>query len=67
MLRGDFVTLAMQGDFGKLRPALVMQANPFGEPTSVTVLPIPSTLVAAPLLHITIQPGAKTACKNRRK
>ncbi|MBD4129964.1 type II toxin-antitoxin system PemK/MazF family toxin, partial [Xanthomonas citri pv. citri] len=23
MMRGDFVTIAMQGDFGKPRPALV--------------------------------------------
>ena len=26
MSRGDFVTIAMQGDFGKPRPALVIQA-----------------------------------------
>nr|WP_259646020.1 type II toxin-antitoxin system PemK/MazF family toxin [Pseudomonas ficuserectae] len=40
----------MQGDFGKPRPALVIQANQFSEHTSVTVLPVTSTLVAAPLL-----------------
>ena len=56
-MRGDFVTIAMQGDFGKPRPALVIQANQFSEHTSVTVLPITSTLVAAPLLRITIQPN----------
>ncbi|WP_174554748.1 type II toxin-antitoxin system PemK/MazF family toxin [Pandoraea faecigallinarum] len=59
MMRGDFVTIAMQGDFGKPRPALVIQANQFGEHTSVTVLPITSTLAAAPLLRVTIQPGAE--------
>ncbi|AKM33445.1 growth inhibitor PemK (plasmid) [Pandoraea faecigallinarum] len=58
-MRGDFVTIAMQGDFGKPRPALVIQANQFGEHTSVTVLPITSTLAAAPLLRVTIQPGAE--------
>ncbi|MBU2857696.1 type II toxin-antitoxin system PemK/MazF family toxin [Acidithiobacillus ferrooxidans] len=55
-MRGDLVTIAMQGDFGKPRPALVIQANLFGEHTSVTVLPITSTLVAAPLLRVTVQP-----------
>ena len=58
-MRGDFVTIAMQGDFGKPRPALVIQANQFSEHTSVTVLPITSTLVAAPLLRITVQPNAE--------
>ena len=59
MRRGDFVTVAIQGDFGKPRPALVIQANQFGEHTSVTVLPITSTLVAAPLLRVTVQPSAE--------
>ena len=56
-MRGDFVTIAMQGDFGKSRPALVIQADPFNEHASVTVLPVTSTLVAAPLLRVTVQPG----------
>ena len=58
-MRGDFVTIAMQGDFGKPRPALVIQADQFGEHTSVTVLPVTSTLVAAPLLRITVQPNVE--------
>ncbi|MGK9145880.1 type II toxin-antitoxin system PemK/MazF family toxin, partial [Xanthomonas euvesicatoria] len=51
MMRGDFVTIAMQGDFGKPRPALVIQADQFDAHTTVTVLPVTSTLVAAPLLR----------------
>ncbi|CCG39495.1 MULTISPECIES: type II toxin-antitoxin system PemK/MazF family toxin [Xanthomonas] len=57
MMRGDFVTIAMQGDFGKPRPALVIQADQFDAHTTVTVLPVTSTLVAAPLLRITIHPS----------
>lgn len=34
MIRGDLVTIAMQGDFGKPRPALGIQANQFGEHSS---------------------------------
>jgi mRNA interferase MazF len=48
------LTVAIQGDFGKPRPVLVIQANHFGEHTSVTVLPITSALVAAPLLRVTV-------------
>ena len=56
-MRGDVVTIAMQGDFRKPRPALVIQADQFNEHASVTVLPVTSTLVAAPLLRITVQPS----------
>lgn len=59
MIRGDFVTIAMTGDFGKPRPALVIQADQFGEHTTVTVLPVTSTIVAAPLLRITVQPSVE--------
>ena len=55
-MRGDFVTIAMQGDFGKPRPALIIQADPFSELESVTVLPVTSTLVEAPLFRVTLQP-----------
>ena len=58
-MRGDLVTIAMQGDFGKPRPALVIQANQFSELSSATVLPMTSTLVAAPLLRVTVQPNAE--------
>ncbi|MDR2450427.1 MAG: type II toxin-antitoxin system PemK/MazF family toxin [Candidatus Accumulibacter sp.] len=57
MKRGDLVTIAMQGDFGKPRPALVIQSDLFDEHSSVTVLPVTSPLVAAPLLRITLQPS----------
>ena len=56
MIRGDFVTLAMQGDFGKQRPALVIQSDQFNEHATVTVLLVSSALVDAPLLRVTVQP-----------
>lgn len=56
MRRGDFITIAMQGDFGKPRPALVIQADQFDEHTTITVLPVTSTLVPAPLFRIKVQP-----------
>ncbi|MDR2013498.1 MAG: type II toxin-antitoxin system PemK/MazF family toxin [Rhodanobacter sp.] len=59
MTRGDLVTIVVQGDFGKPRPALVIQADQFGEHVSVTVLSVTSTLVAARLLRITVQPSAE--------
>lgn len=62
-MRGDLVTIAMQGDFGKPRPALVIQANQFSEHSSATVLPITSTIIAAPLLRITVHPSAENGLR----
>ena len=56
MNRGSFVTIAMQGDFGKSRPALVIQSDQFNEHATVTVLLVSSTLVDAPLFRVTVQP-----------
>ena len=63
MMRGDLVTIAMQGDFGKPRPALVIQADQFDEHATVTVLPVTSTLVATPLFRVTLQPGAENGLR----
>ena len=56
-MRGDFVTIAIQGDFGKPRPALVIQSDQFNGHATVTVLPVTSTLVAAPLLRVNVPPS----------
>jgi mRNA interferase MazF len=44
MLRGDFVTVAIAGDFGKPRPALVVQSNLFSELPSLVVCPLTTHL-----------------------
>jgi len=57
--RGDLVTVALRGDHGKLRPALVVQADPFQALASVTVLPLTSELHDWPLFRITIRPSRR--------
>ncbi|MBA3040243.1 MAG: type II toxin-antitoxin system PemK/MazF family toxin [Alphaproteobacteria bacterium] len=57
MKRGDVVTVAISGDFGKPRPALVIQADAFDAIGTVTVLLITSTLAEAPLIRPGIDPG----------
>ncbi|TAL52754.1 type II toxin-antitoxin system PemK/MazF family toxin [Pandoraea sp.] len=54
MRRGDFVTIALQGDLGKPRPALVIQSDNFGAHATVTVLLVSSAMVDAPLLRVTV-------------
>ena len=58
MRRGDLVTIAMPGDFGKPRPALVIQADQFDQSGTLVVLLISGTLVDAPLIRITVQTTA---------
>lgn len=56
MRRGDLVTVAMPGDFGKPRPALVIQSDQFSATATLTVLLLSSTLVDAPLIRLTVHP-----------
>ncbi len=62
-MRGDLVTVAMPGDFGKPRPALVIQSDQFAEHPRVTLLPVTSTLVTAPLLRITLEPSEENGLR----
>jgi len=57
MRRGDLVTVALQGDLGKPRPALVIQSDLFDAHPSVTILPVTSELRDAPLLRISLTPN----------
>ena len=51
MKRGDIVTVAIKGDYGKPRPALVIQSDLFDQHPSVTVLPITGEIRDAPLFR----------------
>lgn len=63
MKRGDLITVAMQGDFGKPRPALVIQADSFDGLPTVSVLPVTGTLTTAPLLRVTVQPDKENGLR----
>lgn len=57
--RGDVVLLALQGDYGKPRPAVVVQSDQFNSVhPSVTILPLTSELRNAPLFRIDVAPSA---------
>lgn len=56
MRRGDLV--AVSGDFGKPRPALIIQADQFDLTGTVTVLLLSSDLVEAPLIRLALEPSA---------
>jgi mRNA interferase MazF len=63
MKRGDLVTVAVSGDYGKPRPALVVQADAFDAHPSVIVLPLTSEIHDAPLFRVTVAAGGVTGLR----
>ena len=62
--RGDIVVSAAPGDYGKPRPAVVVQSDLFNEThASVTLCPITSYLIDAPLFRIPVAPGGGTGLR----
>lgn len=63
MRRGDLVTVALQGDYGKPRPALIIQGDYFNAHPSCTVLPITSELREAPQFRVAIEPNDRNGLR----
>jgi mRNA interferase MazF len=61
--RGDLVVIALQGDFGKPRPALIIQSDLFAEHPSVTILPLTSDLREMPLFRLMLQPTVENGLR----
>jgi mRNA interferase MazF len=56
--RGSVVVVSLPGDYGKPRPVLVVQSDLFNEThPSVTVVPITSTLLDAPIFRVIVEPS----------
>lgn len=61
MRRGDIYTAAARGTYtGKPRPVVVVQDDRFDATASVTVCPMTTNPVEAPLTRIVIEPSART-------
>ena len=63
MRRGDIITVAISGDYGKPRPAVVIQSDALGESESVLIVPFTTTLRDAPFYRLTIEPSDATGLK----
>jgi mRNA interferase MazF len=63
--RGDVVIIAIQGDYGKPRLALVIQSDLFNDThSSISVAPVTSTIVDAPLFRLTLDPTNSNGLKS---
>lgn len=63
MKRGDIITVAVNGDYGKPRPALVVQSDLLSHTDSVLVCLITSTIRNAPLHRLPIPVGETTGLR----
>lgn len=63
MKRGDLITVALQGDYGKPRPALVVQSDLFEAHPSVTILPVTSELRKTPLFRFDVAPNEENGLR----
>lgn len=64
MRRGDVVTVAAAGDYGKPRPAVIVQSDAFPENhASVVVCQLTSELADAPDFRVTIEPTAENGLR----
>src|SRR5580704_11471006 len=60
MRRGQFVTVAAPGDYGKPRPALVVQSDLFAELPSVVICPLTTTIrTDAGLFRLDVEPSPR--------
>lgn len=64
MRRGDLVTIALQGAYGKPRPALIVQSDLFADHPSITILPVTSELRSTPLFRLRVEPSVANGLRN---
>jgi mRNA interferase MazF len=66
MKRGDVVTVAISGDFGKPRAALIVQSDALSaEHTSVIVCPLTSELSDLHAFRVTLVPSDENGLRSR--
>jgi mRNA interferase MazF len=61
--RGDLVTVAISGDYGKPRPALVIQSDNLPQSDSVLVCLLTTDLFVAPLYRLPMPANAATGLR----
>ena len=65
MKRGDIVTVAAPGDYGKPRPAVVIQSDWLAKTDSVIVALMTSATFDAPIYRLDVEASPETGLKAR--
>ena len=56
MKRGDLISVSLAGDYGKPRPAIIIQSDDFQHLESVTVVPLTSNVLSMEACRVVLQP-----------
>jgi mRNA interferase MazF len=65
MKRGELVVVAMRGDYGKVRPCLVVQSDRYQDDfDSIIVYPLSTSVEATHLLRIQVEPNAANGLRS---
>ncbi len=65
MSRGDIVIAAAPGDFGKPRPAVIVQSDRLSEVDSVIICPLTSAKTEWSAVRLIVEPSAETGLSAR--
>jgi mRNA interferase MazF len=65
MKRGDLVTIALPGDLGKPRPALIVQSDLFEAHPSLTLLPLTTEMRGDLHFRITVAPNSENGLRTK--
>ena len=64
MQRGDIVICAQNGDYGKPRPAVIVQSDLFNEKhDSITICPLTTHVIETPLFRLLLSPNKNNGLK----
>ena len=65
MVRGDIITVSLAGEYGKPRPAVILQSDTFRGLPSVTVLPMTSDLIEAEATRVLLEPTSRNGLRKQ--
>jgi mRNA interferase MazF len=57
MKQGDIITVSLPGDYGKPRPAVIIQSDVYADLNSLTVLPLTSTILGLERTRVQVSPS----------
>jgi mRNA interferase MazF len=63
MKRGDLISVSLAGDYGKPRPAVVIQSDDFEHLQSVTVLPLTSNVLSMEACRVPLEPSEQNGLR----
>jgi len=65
MMHGDLISVSPRGEYGKPRPALIIQSDRYAHLNSVTVLPLTSGLINSEPCRVEVEPSPQNGLHER--